>query len=100
MVRKLTEPAKPVAYALEVYARYHEEPVASFHAAGPFLPFHPGDLISPRTWTLLDDVGPFAGHLLRVVRCEHGLYEGHKEVMHKVLVYTEAVPDIEAVRWR
>jgi hypothetical protein len=74
--------------------------VESFRAASPFQAFHPRDLISPRPWTQLEHVGPFAGRLLRVLRSEHGLCESETEVTHKVLVYTEAVQDAEEVRWQ
>ena len=48
---------------------------------------------------LILGLGPLAGKLLRVLRSEHGIWESDTEVTHKVLVYTEAVPEDEGARW-
>jgi hypothetical protein len=99
-IRRLDAPAKPVTYSVEIYDRSDRTvPVESFYAAGPFQAFHSWDLISPWPWTLLEDMGPLAGKLLRVLRSEHGIWESDTEVTHKVLVYTEAVPEDEGARW-
>jgi hypothetical protein len=91
-----------VRYSLEIYEALHEAgklAVAAFDAGGPFLPLHPGDLINPRSWTMLEHTGPYAYKLLRVLRVEHGIAEFDAQVIHKILVYTLAVPDDDDARW-
>jgi hypothetical protein len=101
-IQLLNAPPKPVRYSLEIYERLYEAgtlPVAGFGAGAPFLPLHPGDLINPRAWTLLDHTGPFAYKLLRVLRVEHGIAEFDDQVIHMILVYTQAVPEDDEARW-
>jgi hypothetical protein len=73
--------------------------VRVFSAPVPFLPIRPGDLLNTKTW------GKVEWPLLRVVNVEHlisetspGGIDPSGSFTHRVLLYTESVPDVPETR--
>ena len=89
-------------YHLEIYrpgSCDSDGRIKTFTAADAFLPIRGGDLINTKKWEV-------EWPLLRVVNVEHFLSEISRGIdpsggmVHRILVYTESVPDTVQARRR
>ena len=90
-------------YQLEIYRPGSSDSngiIRVFSAPVPFLPIGVGDLLNTKTWE--NDIG---WPLLRVVNVEHLISENTSagidpagRITHRVLLYTESVPDTAETR--
>ncbi len=81
---------KTAKYALEIYepgSIYNVWTHVESHA--PFMALNKGDLINPGPWT--DTMHP--KEVVKVTGIEHILIETGDKMIHKVLVFTELVPN-------
>lgn len=85
-------------YLLEIYGPGNET-IKAFTAPVPFLAIRVGDLLNTKQW------GSIQWPLLRVLNVEHVISEDTAagidpagRITHRVLVYTENVPDTAETR--
>ena len=79
----------PTEYMLEILEPdTSEDVVATFKGFQPFQTISVGDLINPRLWE-----GRYEGSIYRVVGVEHMIWEAEDMIKHKIVVFTEPVPD-------
>jgi len=81
---------KTAKYILEIYEPGSiYDPWTSISSASPFMALSKGDLLNPGMWTDTNHPKDVA----RIVGLEHIVIENDLSVIHKILVYTELVPN-------
>jgi hypothetical protein len=81
---------KTAKYVLEIYepgSIYN--PWVSYESLFPFMALNRGDFINPGPWT--DTTHP--KDVARITGLEHLVMEAGDKIIHKVLVFTELVPN-------
>ncbi len=81
---------KTAKYVLEIYepgSIYN--PWIAYESASPFMALSKGDLVNPGPWT--DTMHP--KDVARITGLEHIVLDSGEKIIHKILVFTELVPN-------
>lgn len=87
----MPERTLPIRYHLEIYeSSFVNDPSATFSANTPFMAFHVGDLLDPRSFNTLEVP---SGHWVKVTSIVHRVWEiENSHIGHQVGITVIATP--------